>query len=127
MKVDDKTRKLFDALAMFLQDSLNELKKIKKGDKIKVSLGAIAVLQDSFTIDLVTTKKELRNLAIATKDLFKEVVERLTEIQETAIGGTHVLISISRIHELGEEFDKLIKTLHKEDFNQESKTTAWWN
>ena len=58
MKVDDKTRKLFDALAMFLQDSLNELKKIKKGDKIKVSLGAIAVLQDSFTIDLVTNKKE---------------------------------------------------------------------
>jgi len=125
MKVDDKTRKLFDALAMFLQDSLNELKKIKKGDKIKVSLGAIAVLQDSFTIDLVTTKKELRNLAIATKDLFKEVVERIKEIEE--IGGTHVLISISRIHELGEEFDKVIKTLHKEDFNQESKTTAWWN
>jgi len=125
MKVDDKTRKLFDALAMFLQDSLNELKKIKKGDKIKVSLGAIAVLQDSFTIDLVTTKKELRNLAIATKDLFKEVVERLTEIEQ--IGGTHVLISISRIHELGEEFDKVIKTLHKEDFYQESKSTAWWN
>lgn len=125
MKVDDKTRKLFDALAMFLQDSLNELKKIKKGDKIKVSLGAIAVLQDSFTIDLVTTKKELRNLAIATKDLFKEVVERITEIEE--IGGTHVLISISRIHDLGEEFDKVIKTLHKEDFNQESKSTAWWN
>ena len=125
MKVDDKTRKLFDALAMFLQDSLNELKKIKKGDKIKVSLGAIAVLQDSFTIDLVTTKKELRNLAIATKDLFKEVVERITEIEE--IGGTHVLISISRIHDLGEEFDKVIKTLHKEDFKQESKSTAWWN
>jgi len=125
MKVDDKTRKLFDALAMFLQDSLNELKKLKKGDKIKVSLGAIAVLQDSFTIDLVTTKKELRNLAIATKDLFKEVVERITEIEE--IGGTHVLISISRIHDLGEEFDKVIKTLHKEDFNQESKSTAWWN
>jgi hypothetical protein len=125
MKVDDKTRKLFDALAMFLQDSLNELKKIKKGDKIKVSLGAIAVLQDSFTIDLVTSKKELRNLAIATKDLFKEVVERITEIEE--IGGTHVLISISRIHELGEEFDKVIKNLHKEDFNQESKSTAWWN
>ena len=125
MKVDDKTRKLFDALAMFLQDSLNELKKIKKGDKIKVSLGAIAVLQDSFTIDLVTTKKELRNLAVATKDLFKEVVERLTEIEK--IGGTHVLISISRIHELGEEFDKVIKNLHKEDFNQESKSTAWWN
>jgi len=125
MKVDDKTRKLFDALAMFLQHSLNELKKLKKGDKIKVSLGAIAVLQDSFTIDLVTTKKELRNLAIATKDLFKEVVERITEIEE--IGGTHVLISISRIHDLGEEFDKVIKTLHKEDFNQESKSTAWWN
>lgn len=125
MKVDDKTRKLFDALAMFLQDSLNELKKIKKGDKIKVSLGAIAVLQDSFTIDLVTTKKELRNLAIATKDLFKEVVERIKEIEE--IGGTHVLISISRIHDLGEEFDKVIKTLRKEDFNQESKSTAWWN
>ncbi len=125
MKVDDKTRKLFDALAMFLQDSLNELKKLKKGDKIKVSLGAIAVLQDSFTIDLVTTKKELRNLAVATKDLFKEVVERLTEIEE--IGGSHVLISISRIHDLGEEFDKVIKTLHKEDFNQESKSTAWWN
>jgi hypothetical protein len=125
MKVDDKTRKLFDALAMFLQDSLNELKKIKKGDKIKVSLGAIAVLQDSFTIDLVTTKKELRNLAIATKDLFKEVVERITEIEE--IGGTHVLISISRIYDLGEEFDKVIKTLHKEDFKQESKSTAWWN
>lgn len=125
MKVDDKTRKLFDALAMFLQDSLNELKKIKKGDKIKVSLGAIAVLQDSFTIDLVTTKKELRNLAIATKDLFKEVVERIAEIEE--IGGTHVLISISRIHDLGEEFDKVIKNLHKEDFNQESKPTAWWN
>ena len=125
MKVDDKTRKLFDALAMFLQDSLNELKKIKKGDKIKVSLGAIAVLQDSFTIDLVTTKKELRNLAIATKDLFKEVVERITEIEE--IGGTHVLISISRIHDLGEEFDKVIKTLYKEDFKQESKSTAWWN
>jgi hypothetical protein len=125
MKVDDKTRKLFDALAMFLQDSLNELKKLKKGDKIKVSLGAIAVLQDSFTIDLVTTKKELRNLAIATKDLFKEVLERITEIEE--IGGSHVLISISRIHDLGEEFDKVIKTLHKEDFNQESKSTAWWN
>ncbi len=125
MKVDDKTRKLFDALAMFLQDSLNELKKLKKGDKIKVSLGAIPVLQDSFTIDLVTTKKELRNLAVATKDLFKEVVERLTEIEE--IGGSHVLISISRIHDLGEEFDKVIKTLHKEDFNQESKSTAWWN
>jgi hypothetical protein len=125
MKVDDKTRKLFDALAMFLQDSLNELKKIKKGDKIKVSLGAIAVLQDSFTIDLVTTKKELRNLAIATKDLFKEVVERIKEIEE--IGGSHVLISISRIHDLGEEFDKVIKTLHKEDFKQESKPTAWWN
>jgi len=125
MKVDDKTRKLFDALAMFLQDSLNELKKLKKGDKIKVSLGAIAVLQDSFTIDLVTTKKELRNLAIATKDLFKEVVERLTEIEE--IGGSHVLISISRIHDLGEEFDKVIKTLHKEDFKKESKSTSWWN
>ena len=125
MKVDDKTRKLFDALAMFLQDSLNELKKLKKGDKIKVSLGAIAVLQDSFTIDLVTNKKELRNLAIATKDLFKEVVERLTEIEQ--IGGSHVLISISRIHDLGEEFDKVIKTLHKEDFNQEGKSTAWWN
>ena len=125
MKVDDKTRKLFDALAMFLQDSLNELKKLKKGDKIKVSLGAIAVLQDSFTIDLVTTKKELRNLAVATKDLFKEVVERLTEIEE--IGGNHVLISISRIHDLGEEFDKVIKTLHKEDFYQESKSTSWWN
>lgn len=125
MKVDDKTRKLFDALAMFLQDSLNELKKIEKGDKIKVSLGAIAVLQDSFTIDLVTTKKELRNLAIATKDLFKEVLERITEIEE--IGGSHVLISISRIHDLGEEFDKVIKTLHKEDFYQESKSTAWWN
>ncbi len=125
MKVDDKTRKLFDALAMFLQDSLNELKKLKKGDKIKVSLGAIAVLQDSFTIDLVTTKKELRNLAIATKDLFKEVVESIKEIEE--IGGSHVLISISRIHDLGEEFDKVIKTLHKEDFNQESKSTAWWN
>jgi hypothetical protein len=125
MKVDDKTRKLFDALAMFLQDSLNELKKLKKGDKIKVSLGAIAVLQDSFTIDLVTTKKELRNLAVATKDLFKEVVERLTEIEE--IGGSHVLISISRIHDLGEEFDKVIKTLHKEDFKKESKSTAWWN
>lgn len=125
MKVDDKTRKLFDALAMFLQDSLNELKKLKKGDKIKVSLGAIAVLQDSFTIDLVTSKKELRNLAIATKDLFKEVVERLTEIEE--IGGSHVLISISRIHDLGEEFDKVIKTLHKEDFYQESKSTSWWN
>jgi hypothetical protein len=125
MKVDDKTRKLFDALAMFLQDSLNELKKIKKGDKIKVSLGAIAVLQDSFTIDLVTTKKELRNLAVATKDLFKEVVERITEIEE--IGGTHVLISISHIHNLGEEFDKVIKNLNKEDFNQESKSTAWWN
>ena len=125
MKVDDKTRKLFDALAMFLQDSLNELKKIKKGDKIKVSLGAIAVLQDSFTIDLVTTKKELRNLAVATKDLFKEVVERITEIEE--IGGTHVLISISHIHNLGEEFDKVIKNLNKEDFNQERKSTAWWN
>jgi len=125
MKVDDKTRKLFDALAMFLQDSLNELKKLKKGDKIKVSLGAIAVLQDSFTIDLVTTKKELRNLAVATKDLFKEVVERLTEIEE--IGGSHVLISISRIHNLGEEFDKVIKTLHKEDFKKESKSTSWWN
>jgi hypothetical protein len=125
MKVDDKTRKLFDALAMFLQDSLNELKKIKKGDKIKVSLGAIAVLQDSFTIDLVTTKKELRNLAIATKDLFKEVLERIKEIEE--IGGSHVLISISRIHDLGEEFDKVIKTLHKEDFKKESKSTAWWN
>jgi|APGre2960657423_1045063.scaffolds.fasta_scaffold84441_1 hypothetical protein len=125
MKVDDKTRKLFDALAMFLQDSLNELKKLKKGDKIKVSLGAIAVLQDSFTIDLVTTKKELRNLAVATKDLFKEVVERLTEIEE--IGGSHVLISISRIHDLGEEFDKVIKTLHKEDFKKESKSTSWWN
>jgi len=125
MKVDDKTRKLFDALAMFLQHSLNELKKIKKGDKIKVSLGAIALLQDSFTIDLVTTKKELRNLAIATKDLFKEVLERIKEIEE--IGGSHVLISISRIHDLGEEFDKVIKNLHKEDFNQESKSTAWWN
>jgi hypothetical protein len=125
MKVDDKTRKLFDALAMFLQDSLNELKKIKKGDKIKVSLGAIAVLQDSFTIDLVTTKKELRNLAIATKDLFKEVLERITEIEE--IGGSHVLISISRIHDLGEEFDKVIKNLHKEDFKKESKSTSWWN
>jgi len=125
MKVDDKTRKLFDALAMFLQDSLNELKKLKKGDKIKVSLGAIAVLQDSFTIDLVTNKKELRNLAVATKDLFKEVVERITEIEE--IGGTHVLISISHIHNLGEEFDKVIKNLNKEDFNQESKSTAWWN
>jgi hypothetical protein len=125
MKVDDKTRKLFDALAMFLQDSLNELKKIKKGDKIKVSLGAIALLQDSFTVDLVTTKKELRNLAIATKDLFKEVLERIKEIEE--IGGSHVLISISRIHDLGEEFDKVIKTLHKEDFKKESKSTAWWN
>ena len=125
MKVDDKTRKLFDALAMFLQDSLNELKKIKKGGEIKVSLGAIAVLQDSFTIDLVANKKELRNLAIATKDLFKEVVERLIEIQE--IGGSHVLISISSIHVLAEEFDKVIKTLHKEDFKKESKTTSWWN
>ena len=125
MKVDDKTRKLFDALAMFLQDSLNELKKLKKGDKIKVSLRAIAVLQNSFTIDLISNKKELRNLAVATKDLFKEVVERLTEIEE--IGGSHVLISISRIHDLGEEFDKVIKTLHKEDFYQESKSTSWWN
>ena len=125
MKVDDKTRKLFDALAMFLQNSLNELKKLKKGDKIKISLGAIAVLQNSFTIDLIANKKELRNLAVATKDLFKEVVERLTEIEE--IGGSHVLISISRIHDLGEEFDKVIKTLHKEDFKKESKSTSWWN
>ena len=58
MKVDDKTRKLFDALAMFLQDSLNELKKLKKGDKIKVSLGAIAVLQNSFTIDQKSAEKK---------------------------------------------------------------------
>lgn len=124
MKVDDKTRKLFDALAILLQDSLNELKKIKKGAKVKVSLGAIELLRDSFTVDLVINRKELRNLAIATKDLFKEVVERIEEIEE--IGGTHVLISISSIHTLGEEFNKIIKTLHKEDFNQESKTT-WWN